>query len=44
MEVCPKEVFQERSYLEKNLSPYLQKDIDDYTWVENNKVSYLNCL
>ena len=35
---------QDRSYLETNLSPHLQKAIDDYVQGEKDKVSYMDCL
>lgn len=35
---------QDRSYLEKNLSPHLQKAIDDYVQGERDQVSYMDCL
>lgn len=44
LEVCPKGLFQDRSYLEKNLSQHLQKAIDDYIQGEKDKVSYMDCL
>lgn len=34
----------DRSYLETNLSPHLQKAIDDYVQGEKDKVSYMDCL
>lgn len=35
---------QDRSCLEKNLSPHLQKAIDDYVQGERDQVSYMDCL
>lgn len=35
---------EDRSYLEKNLSPHLQKAIDDYSQGEKNQVSFMDCL
>lgn len=35
---------QDRSCLEKNLSPHLQKAIDDYVLGERDQVSYMDCL
>lgn len=35
---------QDRAYLEKNLSPHLQKAIDDYVQGEKEHVSYMDCL
>lgn len=44
LEVCPKKLFQDRSYLETNLSQHLQKAIDDYIQGEKDKVPYMDCL
>lgn len=41
---CQKLKPQNRSYLEKNLSPHLQKAIDDYMQGEKDHVSYMDCL
>lgn len=40
----PKIKLQNCSYLEKNLSPHLQKAIDDFVQGEKDKVSYMDCL
>lgn len=43
-EGCSKVKQQERNYLEKNLSPHLQKAVDDYVQGAKDQVSYMDCL